>query len=130
MKEIKYTLTPYGAYLTEITKGNSDNVAFMLDGEDDAILKIGEKTYKISHGVCYIDPNEIDDGDYVPEVITDFGAISLDTFSIRYGVISIHVGDEELLRIQRELLLLSGRIGALEETSRKLCDAVFGTKLF
>lgn len=130
MKEIKYTLTPYGAYLTEISPSSSENVIFRLCGEDDAILKIGEKTFEISHGVCFIDPKEIKDGIYVPELITDFGAVRLDTFSFSFGVIKLRLGDRELARVEGELLNLSNRVKELEENNRRLQDAVFGTKLF
>ena len=43
MQEIKYTINPYGAYLTEVVPSKSDTVIFKLEGEDDALLKIGEK---------------------------------------------------------------------------------------
>ena len=130
MNKIKYTLTPYGAYLTEVDKSNSDNLTFLLDGEDEAILKIGDSTYKISHGVCLITPSEIADGIYIPELIYDGGAVPLDTVEVRYGVICIRPGVDELVKIQGELLALSERTHALEESNRRLHDAVFGTKLF
>ena len=130
MKEIKYTLTSRGAFLTEIDTKNSDTVLFKIDGEDEAILKIGEKTYKISHGVCYIRPVEIKDGVYVPELITDFGATKLDTFSGFYGVMKLEYKEAEYLNTSKILLELSSRLNTLEEKNRALWDAVFGTKLF
>ena len=130
MKEIKYTLTVRGAFLTKIDTQGSDTVTFKLDGEDDAILKIGEKTYKISHGVCYIRPCEIKDGIYVPELVTASGAMRLDTVSVLFGVMKLCVGERELQRASLERLELSRRLDELEEKSRRLCDAVFGTKLF
>ena len=130
MKEIKYTLTSRGAFLTEIDTKNSDTVLFKIDGEDEAILKIGEKTYEISHGVCYIRPVEIRDGVYVPELITDVGATKLDTFSVFYGVMKLEYKEAEYLNTSKILLELSSRLNALEEKTRALWDAVFGTKLF
>lgn len=130
MREIKYTITSFGAYLTEIVPESSDTVAFKLKGADDAILKIGKKIYEISHGVCYIRPCEIGDGLYVPELITDSDTFTLDTFAVSLGILKLKISERELTKIECDLLNLCCRVRELEERDRKLHDAVFGTKLF
>ena len=130
MREIKYTVTPRGAFLCEIDTKNDDTIAFRLDGEDDAILKIGENIYEISHGVCYICPEEIKDGIYTPELVTHLGSFKLDTFAVFFGVMKLRVGERELARASREILELSSKLELVEEQGRQLWDAVFGTKLF
>ena len=130
MKEIKYTLTAHAAFLTEIDTYNCDTVTFRLEGEDDAILKIGDSTYEISHGVCHIHPSKIKDGVYIPELITDDGATPLDAVSVLFGVMKLCPTECEIARTSRMMLDLSKRIATLEEENGRLHDAVFGTKLF
>ena len=130
MKEIKYNVTPYGAYLTEVVPECSDIVALKLQGVDEAILKIGKEVYEISHGVCYISPSEIGDGEYTPELITDTEVLKLDTFKVSLGTLRIKITERELARVEGELFDMCARIRALEERERKLYDAVFGTKIF
>ena len=130
MREIKYSVTSHGAFLCEIDEKNSETVTFKLDGEEDAILKIDEKTYKISHGVCFISPSELQDGTYVPELICDVGAFKLDTFAVNFGVIKLRIGERELANTSQRMLELYERLELAEEKNRKLWDAVFGTKLF
>ena len=130
MREIKYEVTSEGAFLCEVDTKNESTVAFKVDGEVDAILKIGEKTYEISHGVCYIDLNEIEDGTYTPLLVCDEGSFKLDRISVFFGVMKLKVGEVELAKASREILGLTKRLAAALNDQKRLLDAVFGTKLF
>ena len=130
MREITYKVTSRGAFVCEVDTKNEHTVAFKLLGEDEGILKIGEKTYEISHGVCYIDLSEIKDGIYTPELVCDSGTFKLERVSIFFGVMKLKVGEVELARASREILELSSRLAHIEGECKRLLDAVFGTKIF
>ena len=66
MKEIKYTLTSRGAFLTEIDTKNSDTVLFKIDGEEKASYTLrgtfpGEKeaTINLLATYCGCKPEDV-----------------------------------------------------------------------
>ena len=54
MKKITYILTSRDAYPTDVDTTLSKTLEFTFDGEEATHLKIGEKIFKISHGVCLV----------------------------------------------------------------------------
>ena len=130
MKKITYILTSRDAYPTDVDTTLSKTLEFTFDGEEATHLKIGEKIFKISHGVCLVEADGLREGVYSPSVITEGGAIVLDTLTVKGGYIALTPGALEYSKICDSLYRARLRIRELEEDVRRILDAVFGRKLF
>ncbi len=131
MTALKYTKSENEFLLTGYTEGGGDKTTLSFSLKTDGILYIGNMVCKVSEGTAVIRNLDIGDGVYAPILKINDGSYICDKIKSEAGTLSPEKNEiEQLFRLTKRAVSAEERLSLIEARLSRLCDAVYGEKIF
>lgn len=130
MSRITYSISPPAPHAVLFKKSDSAFLEIEIQRAEGGSLRIGDKSYKISHGTAKIPKSELKNGTFAPLYIAEGQTVILPELQFFGGEVIPYSSAAYTALLSQEIVELRERLLAAEDALEKIKTKVYGTQIF